>query len=259
CGEARPDGVIPYGPDYEAVGESQESCDGLDNNCNGAADQSEMCVMMECDPDNPRACSTDIGICTVGERECNDGVIGECVDPETRVPVIMQGDVEETCNGLDDDCDGIVDNEPNSGRPGTICPDDCPFGMALVINPSGTPGNDRWCIDRYEASRTDATATDAGVETIRSVSRPGVLPWTGLTIEDAQSACRGPQGVQFPRKRLCQLREITFTCSGVNENTFPYGNVYDGAICNGADAGVVSVTPTGPTEDMGDNDFAECN
>ena len=260
CGEMRPDGVVPYGPDYARVSESQEACDELDNNCNGTVDGNDECTEMQCDPDNPRACSTDVGICSVGERECNDGVIGECVNPDPREPVIMQGDVEETCNGLDDDCNGIVDDAADGGgRAGSICPNKCPFGMTEVINPNGTPGNDRWCIDRFEASRPDATATDMGMDTTRAVSRQGVTPWTGLTIEEAQAACRGPQGSQFPRKRLCQLREITFTCAGVNENTFPYGDTYMTNVCNGVDAGVVMSVPTGPTEEMGDTDFEQCS
>ena len=62
-------------------------------------------------------------------------------------PVVL-----EQCDGVDNDCDGRIDDS-------TIC-SPCPFGMVLLTgiptNPSGL------CIDSYEASRPDATASDGG-------------------------------------------------------------------------------------------------
>ena len=55
----------------------------------------------ECMPGSTKPCGSNIGNCQSGKRLC-DGVWGNCVgDTEP---------VEEDCsNGIDDDCDGLVD------------------------------------------------------------------------------------------------------------------------------------------------------
>ncbi len=240
-----------YGPSYANTAEEQESCDGLDNNCNGQTDGSSQCTL--CDPANPRECSSDQGICSKGIRLCEDNMPGACVDPDTQEPV--QEPEEEVCDGLDNNCDGVVDNMPNSSAAGTACPDRCPFGMVLVTDAQQRA----YCVDRYEASRPDATASSAGTQETYAESQPGVLPWTGLTIEQAQNACRGSQGSPIrARKRLCLLREVEFACAGADAEAYPYGAAYDGARCNGLDAGVLAAAPTGPTADGADQDFAQC-
>jgi len=68
---------------------SEEVCDGADNDCDGAVDQGF----------EPVTCGQ--GVCQVTVNECQDGVpqICEPLDPEG----------SETCDGVDDDCDGSVD------------------------------------------------------------------------------------------------------------------------------------------------------
>ncbi len=41
----------------------------------------------------------------------------------------------------------------------------------------------------YEASRPDATDTNAGIDDVRSCSKPGVLPWTSISQVDAAKTC----------------------------------------------------------------------
>ena len=101
-----------------------EVCDGLDNNCDGNADGfSQACSNMVngfpaldpknnpggdhmpdsgCETEGPAKC-----ICHPGIRTCplnGAGVFGACLNEQQ--PKI------EICNGLDDDCDGIVDEQP---------------------------------------------------------------------------------------------------------------------------------------------------
>ncbi len=76
--------------------------DGKDNDCDGAVDNG--CV---CTPSTPRACSTGLkGICATGHQQC--AVDGKSWTPCTQN---VQAAQAETCNdGLDNDCDGAVDN-----------------------------------------------------------------------------------------------------------------------------------------------------
>jgi hypothetical protein len=77
---------------------SIEVCDGLDNNCNGTADEGN--------PGSGGSCSTGkVGICAAGTYQCQGGAL---VCAQTNMQTAEQ------CNGLDDDCNGTIDN----GNPG---------------------------------------------------------------------------------------------------------------------------------------------
>ncbi len=70
------------------------TCDGVDDNCNGQVDEDF--------PDEGMVCSTGLkGQCATGKIHCINGAV-LCVPDHAPQP--------EICNGLDDDCDGIVDN-----------------------------------------------------------------------------------------------------------------------------------------------------
>lgn len=100
-----------YPPD---VGE--EICDALDNDCNGIvddlpeADQHEFCYT------GPEGTALT-GACSPGYWSCNS--LGEMVCDDI-VPR------DEICNGLDDDCDGFVDNIVNTYQSADIV-----FGIDL--------------------------------------------------------------------------------------------------------------------------------
>ena len=64
-----------------------EVCDLQDNDCDGVVDEGIM----------PQLCDTQCGL---GEIICVEGQLSECTPQMT---------VRETCNGLDDDCDGYTD------------------------------------------------------------------------------------------------------------------------------------------------------
>ncbi|MCA9709244.1 MAG: hypothetical protein KDK70_25595 [Myxococcales bacterium] len=75
-----------------------EVCDNVDNDCNGMVDDGN--------PGGGAACNTGMpGVCAVGTNACQGGSV-VCVPNETASA--------ETCDGEDDDCNGVVDN----GNPG---------------------------------------------------------------------------------------------------------------------------------------------
>ncbi|MCB9661524.1 MAG: hypothetical protein H6726_28015 [Sandaracinaceae bacterium] len=77
-----------------------EVCNGIDDDCNGLVD--------EADPALGTACGMDEGECRAGTLRCIAGML-ECIG--------AQGPRMEVCNGLDEDCDGMNDNE-------AVCPPD---------------------------------------------------------------------------------------------------------------------------------------
>lgn len=97
------------------IGPTQEICDNLDNDCDGIVDQ----ITQQCG-------TADIGACTFGTETCSAGVWGECVGAIE--PII------EICNGIDDDCDGILpSNEADADADSyMICEGDCDDSNATV-------------------------------------------------------------------------------------------------------------------------------
>jgi hypothetical protein len=84
------------------VAASGEVCDGLDNDCDGAADEG--------DPGGGGMCITgNPGICASGVNHCQSGSL-HCVQTNSPAP-------SETCNGLDDNCNGTTD-EATGRQPG---------------------------------------------------------------------------------------------------------------------------------------------
>lgn len=72
-----------------------ETCNGLDDDCDGWVDEQL---------DTPEACSVGVGACTrYSDEVCSDGTL-ICEDVAPGSP-----DVEH-CNGIDDDCNGVVDD-----------------------------------------------------------------------------------------------------------------------------------------------------
>jgi MYXO-CTERM domain-containing protein len=85
-----------FGPCLGEVMGGAERCDTLDNDCDGSTDEGT---------DPGTTCGTSIGVCTPGTIRCVAGAL-TCTGGTSGGA--------ETCNDLDDDCDGRVDE----GNPG---------------------------------------------------------------------------------------------------------------------------------------------
>jgi putative metal-binding protein len=103
-----------------------ETCNGVDDNCNGTVDDGTA--------GTPTTCGT--GACaSTGVTTCTSGIPGDSCTPGQPTG--------ETCNGLDDDCDGTVDEGTTScgtGACGTTVPM-CVNGQDNACTP-GTPGTE---------------------------------------------------------------------------------------------------------------------
>lgn len=202
-----------YPPEVEVVAGfvrlTETRCDGIDGNCDGGIDEWFVDLGDTCSDSALGSC-TDYGI-----------IVCDLINPAKTVcdlsaPPAPGMSSPELCNGLDDNCDGLVDNGLDASA----------FEMQLI------PGsNPAVYVDRFEAARPDATAMGAGILETVACSKAGVIPWTGGSYSEAEAACAA-RGAGF---RLCSAAELEAACRGAMDTLYPYGAAYDGMICNGVD------------------------
>jgi len=161
-------GTVQFCNPFE--GAVAESCDGLDNDCDGAADEELGTVscgfgncfhaVPACTEGKPTPCDPEEGAkaetCDGQDNDC-DGLVDEslgtttcglgacehtvqnCVGGAPQACNPLQGAKEEVCNGVDDDCDGGVDEDLGTTTCGLgACEhtvDNCAAGKPKVCNP----------------------------------------------------------------------------------------------------------------------------
>ncbi len=182
-----------------------EVCDGLDNDCDGEADEEAVDAPSwapDADQDGfagdgPHTIGCDAPEATVaagGARDCDDA-------DAARHP-----DATETCNGVDDDCDGTVD--VHASDEATFWPDrdgdghGAGRGRVGCEAPSDFVGNDDDCDDADSSIHPDATEAcngrdddcDGEADDGLSSSWYADADGDGFGGGDALEACAAPSG-----------------------------------------------------------------
>ncbi len=181
-----------------AIGPSPETCNGLDDDCDGEVDEG----LPVGEP-----CGTDEGVCMPGTQRCVDGRL-ECVGSVPPGP--------ETCDCEDDDCDGETDEPPADGS--GLCPGearciDC--GCALP------------CDDAFEfgpvcpTGRVPKHLADGSCFCVAERCRPDECATQTIEVDGEVRCAPDAEGVGAC---VCKNNECTYACQGV---VCPSGQVCD--------------------------------
>ena len=224
-------------PNYNSLSgyESHETlCDGLDNDCDGYTDVGCACILGD-----TRQCGSDFGVCSRGTQTCNiHGVWGDClggIGPST-----------EICNGLDDNCDGIVDEgfgcvrgqtEPCGTSVGA-----CRMGIRECTNSC------EWSACKDDTSPVSETC-DGVDNDCDGDTDEGLIPLPADKVvgvcSNMKKECQGTSGLVEPNYTIIDSYENVETqCDGLD-------NDCDGTIDEGCDC------IDGATEECG-IDIGEC-
>jgi hypothetical protein len=222
---------------------SPDKCDGLDNNCNGVADESFK-LPFRTTRYLGLTCYSDDGKPPPGDGACRGQSTFQCnaAGTDTQCPATFQANEKgpETCDGQDNDCDGVVDeayNDTTGAADGNfVKPDVIPIAA------------NKW-IYKYEASRTNASSTTSGsgngyftsapagttLDKTVACSVPGKIPWFNVTPQEAAQACTNRGGT------LCSLADWQTACKttaatactwGYATNCTSPANYTTGPYCN---------------------------
>jgi len=231
-----------------------ERCNGQDDDCDGLVDEGN--------PDASPTCGEDEGECSFGVEVCVNAA-GSVGDVQCLGAV---GPVDETCNGLDDDCDGETDNGFTYGDAviGASCDGVGACGEGVVecvpgddsaatcsTNPNGSASeaSDEIC-DRFDNDCDGELNEDAVDVENAGCSSVGVCGASGATIvatcsqdTTATWTCdySGVPDYEAGTEASCDL--LDNNCDGFTDEAFGVGAGCDGDDADSCLNGVVRCDP----------------
>lgn len=198
------------------TGPSAEVCNGLDDNCNGAVDEGNPGGGIPCSTGQP-------GVCSSGITQCVSGAI-MCVQTQLASA--------EVCNGLDDNCDGAVDNGATCPSGQTCSGGACVSNVTNEVEPNGTTAQADGNAVQIAGSKQIAGAISPVADLdFFKVTNAAPSVWRFETFDNTGADCTGgitttlryfnSAGVQV----LADVTSGISTCSAVSY-TFPAGTYY---------------------------------
>jgi hypothetical protein len=200
-----------------------ESCNAIDDDCDGEVDNGIAAVACYSGP----AGTQGLGRCRAGARTCVGGALSACAGEV--LPSV------ESCNAIDDDCDGVVDNgiapvTCYSGPAGTQGVGRCRVGARVCVG-----GGFSACSGEVLPSFEVCNAIDDNCDGVVDNGLPSTVCYTGPAGTQGVGVCRAGTSSCSAGASLClgQVLPGAEVCgNGLDDNC--NGAVDDGCACTPA-------------------------